>query len=65
MDKDLRRLIKDLEAAGYQTRVTSKGHVQVRRGGQVIAVFAGTPSDHRSWPNSLARLKRDGYRPNR
>ena len=65
MDKDLRRLIKDLEAAGYQTRVTSKGHVQVRRGSRVIAVFAGTPSDHRSWLNSLAQLKRDGYRPDR
>lgn len=63
MRKELRELVKDLEANGYQVRITSKGHLQVKRDGMVITVFAGTPSDHRSWSNAMARLKRDGYEP--
>lgn len=61
MKKDLKALVKALEADGYSTRITSKGHVQVSRAGRVITVFAGTPSDRRSWANSMAPLKRDGF----
>jgi len=62
MDKDLRKVVKELEAQGYETRVTAKGHITVTRDGRVVAVFSGTPSDWRSMRNALARLRRAGFR---
>lgn len=62
MDKELKALVKALEQQGFTTRRTTKGHVMVSLNGRVITVFAGTPSDHRSWRNSLAPLKRAGFR---
>ena len=59
--KDLRKLIAACEAQGFTVRVTSKQHRQIRDAhGQVVAVVAGTPSDHRAWRNALAHLKRAG-----
>ena len=31
MDKDLRKVVKELEAQGFETRVTAKGHITVTR----------------------------------
>lgn len=61
MHKDLRKIVKALEAQGFETNLTKKGHVQVRRDGRVVAVFGGTPSDSRSWANSLADARRAGF----
>lgn len=61
MLKDKRVLVKRLQAAGFQTRTTSKQHLLVLRQCQVITCFAGTPSDHRSWKNSMAPLRRLGF----
>ncbi len=61
MKKDFAKLIKELEANGYRVRRTSKGHYQVLKGNRSITYFAGTPSDRRSWDNSMAPLKRDGF----
>ena len=63
MDKDLRKLLKALEDAGYEPVETKKGHwIILDRDGRRVTTFAGTPSDHRSWLNSLAPLKRRGFR---
>ena len=62
MDKDLRKIVKALEAQGFEVETTSKGHLLVTRDGQMIAVLAGTASDWRSIRNGLAPLKRAGFR---
>ena len=61
MDKELRRVIRELGKQGFDVRVTARQHVQVLKEGRVITVLAGTPSDHRSFRNALAPLKRAGF----
>lgn len=62
MDKDLRKIVKALEAQGFEVETTSKGHLVVSRDGALVATFSGTASDWRSIRNTLARLKRAGFR---
>ena len=63
MDKDLRKLIEAIRAAGYQVIINRKGHPEVyTTDGEKITTFSGTPSDHRSTLNSLAPLRRRGFR---
>jgi hypothetical protein len=62
MDKDLRKIVKALRAQGFEVEVTAKQHVIVSRDGALIATFSGTASDWRSLRNSLAPLKRAGFR---
>lgn len=59
--KERRQLEKKLRTSGYTTRVTSRGHLMVYLGSEVVTCFGGTPSDHRSWNNSLAPLRRLGF----
>lgn len=61
LKKDRRQLERKLFSAGFTTRVTSKGHLLVLQGSAVITCFGGSPSDHRSWMNSLAPLRRAGF----
>src|SRR5690348_5523052 len=61
MRKDVRRLVRDLVDQGFAVRRTRSGHVQVLRGGVVVAVLPGTPSDWRSLRNAVARLRRAGF----
>lgn len=63
MKKDHEKLVKQLGIQGFDCRTTRRGHIQVRLDGQVVAVMAGTPSDRRSWLNTLADLKRVGFQP--
>lgn len=64
MDKDLKKLLEAAEAQGYEVRWHPKtGHPLVYREGRKITTFAGSPSDYRSFLNSLAPLKRDGFVP--
>ena len=63
MNKDLKKLVAKLEAQGFTTRVTRKGHLTVYKGPEWIATISGTPSDRRSSMNSMAPLKRAGFRP--
>ena len=63
MDKDLRKLLKELEAQGFEVRISRNGHPQVYRDGVWVATFSGTPSDRRGFRNSLAACKRAGFRP--
>ncbi|TWE07390.1 hypothetical protein [Rudaeicoccus suwonensis] len=59
--KEIRELITDLHGQGFAVRRTRRGHFQVTKNGQVVAVIAGTPSDYRSSRNGLAALRRAGY----
>ncbi len=61
MHKELKKLVKELEAQGFDTETTSRGHVIVRKDGRRITTFAGSPSDGRSWKNSLAYCRREGF----
>ena len=61
VDKDTKKILAEAERQGFTVRRTSKGHHQVRDAdGRIVAVFAGTASDHRSIRNSLAALSRAG-----
>lgn len=62
MRKDLKKVVKALEAQGFEVRVTKRGHVAVYRDGRFVVMFAGTASDWRSMKNSITRAKRHGFR---
>lgn len=62
MDKDMRKVVKALEDQGFEVTTTRRGHLMVSRDGRVVAVFAGTASDWRSFRNSLAAARRAGFR---
>lgn len=62
MDKDLRKIVKALEAQGFDTAVNRKGHIVVSRNGKWVTTLPGTPSDWRSIRNGLAKAKRAGFR---
>ena len=66
MDNDLKKLLDAIEARpeseGWSVDRTPKnGLPVVYRHGRRITSFAGTPSDVRSWANSIAPLKREGF----
>ncbi|WP_123378638.1 hypothetical protein [Pseudokineococcus lusitanus] len=62
MDKDLKKIVEAIEAAGYTTETLKSGHVEVRDAdGRKVTTFAGTASDRRSTLNALAPLKRRGF----
>ena len=59
--KDLRKLLKTCEEQGFSATKTARGHWIVRdTDGRAVTTMAGSPSDHRSWLNSLSHLKRAG-----
>lgn len=62
MHKDLRKIMKALVDQDFEVAFTSRGHMLVTKGDRFITVFAGTPSDGRSWKNSLAACKRAGFK---
>ncbi|MDI1290607.1 MAG: type II toxin-antitoxin system HicA family toxin [bacterium] len=61
MNKDMRKIVKALEEQGFEVRTTSAGHLFVTRDGRPVATLSGTPSDHRSIANALARLRKAGF----
>lgn len=65
LHKDLKAIKKQAEDQGFTTRVTSKGHLRVFKDGVPVTTFSGTPSDGRSWKNSMAAMKRAGFDPNK
>jgi len=59
--KELRELLKVItDQPGFSVRVSRGGHYIVAKDGRTVAVIAGTPSDRRSWLNTLADLRRAG-----
>ena len=61
LDKDLRKVVKALEAQEFTVRRTRKGHLAVTKDGQHVTVFAGTTSDQRSLRNGIAAARRAGF----
>jgi len=61
MDKELKKVVKALEAQGFEVRVTRRQHLVVLRNGRIVATFAGTASDWRSMRNSIADARRAGF----
>ncbi|AZV39934.1 hypothetical protein [Komagataeibacter xylinus] len=57
--KSARELIARARASGWRYSLTSKGHIRLMhdRAAQFV-IAAGTPSDYRSWKNTLARMNR-------
>jgi hypothetical protein len=61
MNKDLKKILKAAQAAGFETRTTNKGHIVVTKDGRRVTTFAGTASDYRSIRNGLAALRHAGF----
>lgn len=61
MNKDMKKLIKQAEAQGFEALILKSGHVTFLLGGVRVATFGGTTSDHRGWKNSMAYMKRAGF----
>lgn len=61
MHKDLKKIRKALEAQGFTTSVNNLGHLEVRKDGERVTTFSGTPSDTRSWKNSISHARRHGF----
>lgn len=56
-------MLKALREAGFEPVETKKGHWKILdQHGNWVTTFGGTPSDRRAWLNSLAPLKRKGFR---
>lgn len=62
MDKDLKKIVKALEAQGFEVERTKKGRIAVYRDGRFVAMFAGSAGDWRAIKNGLASLKRAGFK---
>lgn len=61
MKKELKRIIRELLRQGFEVERTSKGHYRVYLDGVWVTTLPGTPSDWRSFKNSLAAAKRAGF----
>ncbi|AVR56773.1 hypothetical protein PBI_ELVA_32 [Microbacterium phage Elva] len=61
MNKDLKKLIKTVEAQGCTVTVSTKGHLLFAKDGRRVAVTGSTPSDKRAFLNLKADLRRAGY----
>jgi predicted RNA binding protein YcfA (HicA-like mRNA interferase family) len=59
MHKEIKNLIKDFEAAGFDV-VLTKGntHPKVLSNGHLVTTLPSSPSDHRSIKNAQATLRR-------
>lgn len=62
MDKDLRKIVKALEAQGFEVKTTKRGNIAVYAAdGTFVTTFAGKAGDRRSTRNGLATMKRAGF----
>jgi hypothetical protein len=61
MKKELRTLLRELESQGFAVRRSHKGHLLIQQDGRIVASFASTPSDWRSFRNSIAQLRHVGF----
>jgi hypothetical protein len=61
MHKELKAIDRELRKQGFDTWIQKNGHMAVYLDGRRVTVFSSTPSDFRSWKNSLAACKRAGF----
>lgn len=62
MDKEIKRIVKALKSEGFDVATTSKGRVVVSLDGVFVTSFGAQQHDVRGIRNSLAPLKRLGFR---
>lgn len=61
MNSDWKKMIKDLEAQGFQIRKAKRaGHHKVYLDGKMVSVFPATTCSRRSLLNQRATLRRLG-----
>lgn len=61
--KELKEITREAERQGWRVGETKKGHPQFfAPDGENIVTGSGTPSDHRSIDNLVARLRRYGFK---
>jgi len=60
MKKDMQRLVKAAENAGWMVSRTKKNHLKFKAPTGATVIAASTPSDHRSVMNTRAELRRHG-----
>jgi len=61
MNKDLKKIIRALEAQGFTWTFAKSGHVIVRKNGEFVTVFAGTVSDWRGFRNGISDCRQFGF----
>jgi hypothetical protein len=61
MDKDTKKLLREIEAQGFTVKYSGKGYPMVYAAdGRFVTKLAQTPSDRRGWMNGIAALRRAG-----
>lgn len=58
MDKDLRKLLNELELEGWSWSKTNGGHVRLTHNSGIIVFASWTASDHRALKNIRADTRR-------
>lgn len=62
MDKELKKLLRELEHQGWRLKTGTRGIMAYPpdKTRPIVAIHR-TPSDHRAWANMLAALRRSGF----
>lgn len=63
MDKEIKRIVRDLERSGFECEQTARSHIKVRREGRTRAVLPLTPGRGRAIANLRRTLIREGLLP--
>lgn len=63
-NKDLRKLLKQLEAQGWRIKPSKKGVKAYSPDGSHVQSIHMTNSDHRAYKNIVRDLKKGGFDPN-
>ena len=62
-DKNTTKLVKALRKQGWRVDLLKNGHYRAYApDGETVIHFSGTPSDHRSLANTIALLRKAGYK---
>lgn len=63
MNRDVKDLVRELEAQGFEVRRSKKNHLKVYGlDGRLVTTLPATPSDHRWKRNALSVLRKAGFR---
>jgi predicted RNA binding protein YcfA (HicA-like mRNA interferase family) len=62
MSKDVKSLVKEAAARGWQATTTRNGHLRLTHPHGGLVFIAGTPSDHRAMTNMRCEIKRQERR---
>jgi hypothetical protein len=59
-NRDVRRLVQAIEAAGGRVTLSKRGHFKVYINDRLVTTLPQTPSDRRSLLNARAAIRRAG-----